>query len=214
MMQAVIAGQSPDVLPQLEQLQARASELRIKSGDLEVQRDQIRRQRDEAKPADRAVYDKQFADVQHQFNVVQAEWGSVSAKMAELQHARDMMQAKEAQQVLTIQPPPAPQDPFDAAQLRGIEIGSFVLMIPIVLAFARRIWRGGKRAPSFDFESSPRFQRMEQAIESIAIEVERIGEAQRFTTKLLSERHPEPVAGHIPSAAAPVRREPGVITPH
>ena len=214
MMQAVIAGQSPDVLPQLEQLQARASELRIKSGDLEVQRDQIRRQRDEAKPADRPMYDKQFADVQHQFNVVQAEWGSVSAKMAELQHARDMMQAKEAQQVLTIQPPPAPQDPFDAAQLRGIEIGSFVLMIPIVLAFARRIWRGGKRAPSFDFESSPRFQRMEQAIESIAIEVERIGEAQRFTTKLLSERHPEPVAGHIPSAAAPVRREPGVITPH
>ena len=213
MMQAVIAGQSPDLLPQLEQLQARASELRIKSGDLEVQRDQIRRQRDEAKPADRAVYDKQFADVQHQFNVVQAEWGSVSAKMAELQHARDMMQAKEAQQVLTIQPPPAPPDPFDAAQVRGIEIGSFVLMIPIVLAFARRIWRGGKRAPSFDFESSPRFQRMEQAIESIAIEVERIGEAQRFTTKLLSERQPEAVAGRIPPAQT-ARREPGTITPH
>jgi hypothetical protein len=214
MMQAVIAGQSPDVLPQLEQLQARASELRIKSGDLEVQRDQIRRQRDEAKPADRAVYDKQFADVQHQFNVVQAEWGSVSAKMAELQHARDMMQAKEAQQVLTIQPPPAPQDPFDKAQLLGIETAGFVLLLPIVYALTRRILRGGRRAPAIDFESSPRLQRMEQAIESIAIEVERIGEAQRFTTKLLSERHPEPVAGHIPSAAAPVRREPGVITPH
>jgi hypothetical protein len=213
MMQAVIAGQSPDVLPQLEQLQARASELRIKSGDLEVQRDQIRRQRDEAKPADRPMYDKQFADAQHQFNVVQAEWGNVSAKMAELQHARDMMQAKEAQQVLTIQPPPAPVDPFDAAQLRGIEIGGFVLMIPIVLAFARRIWRGGKRASAFDFDSSPRLQRMEQAIESIAIEVERIGEAQRFTTKLLSERHPEPVAGHMPPIQA-ARREPGTITPH
>ena len=214
MMQAVIAGQSPDVLPQLEQLQARASELRIKSGDLEVQRDQIRRQRDEAKPADRAMYDKQFADVQHQFNVVQAEWGSVSAKMAELQHARDMMQAKEAQQVLTIQPPPAPQDPFDKAQLLGMETAGFVLLLPIVYALTRRILRGGRRAPATDFESSPRLQRMEQAIESIAIEVERIGEAQRFTTKLLSERHPEPVAGHIPSAAAPVRREPGVITPH
>jgi len=214
MMQAVIAGQSPDVLPQLEQLQARASELRIKSGDLEVQRDQIRRQRDEAKPADRATYDKQFADVQHQFNVVQAEWGSVSAKMAELQHARDMMQAKEAQQVLTIQPPPPPQDPFDKAQLLGMETAGFVLLLPIVYALTRRILRGGRRAPAIDFESSPRFQRMEQAIESIAIEVERIGEAQRFTTKLLSERHPEPVAGHIPSAAAPVRREPGVITPH
>jgi hypothetical protein len=214
MMQAVIAGQSPDVLPQLEQLQARVSELRVKSGDLEVQRDQIARQRAEAKSiAEVGRYDAQYAKVQHDFNVAQAELGNLSAKMAELQHARDMMQAREAQQVLTIQPPPAPVDPFDAAQLRGIEIGGFVLMIPIVLAFARRIWRGGKRgASSFDFESSPRFQRMEQAIESIAIEVERIGEAQRFTTKVLTER--EPVASQLPSSAAPARRAPGTITPH
>lgn len=215
MMQAVIAGQSPDVLPELGQLQAQAADLHVKVGDLEVRRDQIARQRAEAKSGfDATKYDAQYASVQHDINVAQGQLSVVTSKMAELQHARDMMQAREAQQVLTIQPPPAPQDPFDAAQLRGIEIGGFILMIPLVLAFARRIWRGGKRAPSFDFESSPRFQRMEQAIESIAIEVERIGEAQRFTTKLLSERHPEPVAGHIPSAAAPVRRDPGVITPH
>jgi hypothetical protein len=61
-----------------------------------------------------------------------------------------------------------------------------------------------------DLENSPRLQRIEQAIESIALEVERIGEAQRFTTKVLAER--EPVAGRIPSAAG--RRDPGVITPH
>ena len=214
MMQAVIAGQSPDVLPQLEQLQARVSELRVKSGDLEVQRDQIARQRAEAKSiAEVGRYDAQYAKVQHDFNVAQAELGNLSAKMSELQHARDMMQAREAQQVLTIQPPPAPVDPFDAAQLRGIEIGGFVLMIPIVFALARRIWRGGKRAPSFDFESSPRLQRMEQAIESIAIEVERIGEAQRFTTKVLTDRQPESVANRIPSAQT-VRRDPGTITPH
>ena len=54
---------------------------------------------------------------------------------------------------------------------------------------------------------------MEQAIESIAIEVERIGEAQRFTTKVLSERQPEPVADRISSAQG-ARREPGTITPH
>ena len=33
-----------------------------------------------------------------------------------------------------------------------------------------------------------RMARLEQAVESIAIEVERISEGQRFTTKLLSER--------------------------
>ena len=214
MTQAVIAGQSPDVLPQLEQLQARAAELRVKSGDLEVQRDQIARQRAEAKsPADLARFDAQYARVQHDFNVAQSDLVTVSAKMAELQHVRDMEQAREAQQVLTIQPPPAPQDPFDRAQLRGMEAAGFVLLIPLVIALARRIWRGGKRAPAFDFESSPRLQRMEQAIESIAIEVERIGEAQRFTTKLLSERQVEPVAGHMPPIQT-ARREPDTITPH
>jgi hypothetical protein len=210
MIQAVIA-QSPDVLPELERLQAQAAELRVKAGDLQVRSDQIRRQRDEAKSADRPMYDKQFADAQHELNVVQGQLGVAMSKVADLEHARDMMQAREAQQVLTV--PPPPPDPFDAAQLRGIEIGGFVLMIPLVLAFARRIWRGGKRAPSFDFDASPRFQRMEQAIESIAIEVERIGEAQRFTTRLLSERQPESVAGHMPPMQA-TRREPGTITPH
>jgi hypothetical protein len=62
-----------------------------------------------------------------------------------------------------------------------------------------------------DLENSPRLQRIEQAIESIALEVERIGEAQRFTTKLLAER--ESVAGRLPSGPTG-RREPGVITPH
>jgi len=33
-----------------------------------------------------------------------------------------------------------------------------------------------------------RLERMEQAIDSIAVEVERISEGQRFTTKLLAER--------------------------
>ncbi len=211
MTQAVIV-QSPDVLPEMERLQTMAADLQVKIGDLEVRRDQIARERADAKPADRARYDKQFADVQHDFNVAQGQLGVVAAKLAEAQHAREMMQAREAQQVLTV--PPPPPDPFDAAQLRGIEIGGFILMIPLVLAFARRIWvRSRPRGASFDFDASPRLQRMEQAIESIAIEVERIGEAQRFTTKLLSERPSEPAVGRIPSAQT-ARREPGTITPH
>ena len=70
-MTQAITAQSPDMLPELNQLQAQVAELRVKSGDLEVRRDQIARSRAEAKPADRALYDKQYADVQHEFNVVQ-----------------------------------------------------------------------------------------------------------------------------------------------
>ena len=42
--------------------------------------------------------------------------------------------------------------------------------------------------PSAAPEVMLRLERMEQAIDSIAVEVERISEGQRFTTKLLSER--------------------------
>ncbi|MBW8769146.1 MAG: hypothetical protein JF589_05300 [Gemmatimonadetes bacterium] len=213
MTQAVIAGQSPDVLRQLEQLQTQSAELRLKLDDLNSRSAQIRQQRLEAQPADRAIFDKQFADAQHQVSVVESQLGIVQSKLADAQHARDMMQAREAQQVLTIQPPPASRDPFDKAQLLGLETAGFVLLLPIVYALTRRILRGGRRGAAVDLENSPRLQRMEQAIESIAIEVERIGEAQRFTTKLLSERHAEPVASQLPPIQA-ARREPGTITPH
>jgi hypothetical protein len=94
----------------------------------------------------------------------------------------------------------------------GFQIAAFLLVFPFAIALARRVWvRGGPRPGAMNLENSPRLQRIEQAIESIALEVERIGEAQRFTTRMLVER--EPVAGRIPSAPAG-RREPGVITPH
>ena len=44
-----------------------------------------------------------------------------------------------------------------------------------------------------------RLERMEMAIDSIAVEVERISEGQRFTTKLLSER--QQLAGASAKAA-------------
>jgi hypothetical protein len=58
----------------------------------------------------------------------------------------------------------------------------------VVLAFVRR--RGA--TPLADRQTldeiAARVTRIEQLAESTAIEVERIGEGQRFTTKLLSER--------------------------
>ena len=54
-----------------------------------------------------------------------------------------------------------------------------------------------------------RMARLEHAVEAIALEVERISEGQRFTTKLLSERvAAEPLRGIQPSE--PPRR----VTPH
>jgi hypothetical protein len=58
---------------------------------------------------------------------------------------------------------------------------------PYVRALARRMDREAA-APKIPSDVTARLERMEQAIDAIAVEVERISEGQRFTTKLLSER--------------------------
>jgi hypothetical protein len=60
---------------------------------------------------------------------------------------------------------------------------------PIARAYARRIDAQSSHPPLAS-DLSARLERMEQAIDSIAIEVERISEGQRFTAKLLAERVP------------------------
>lgn len=58
---------------------------------------------------------------------------------------------------------------------------------PIARAIARRMDKRGAASSGTDSESRARLERIEQAIDAIAIEVERVSEGQRFTTKLLGE---------------------------
>jgi hypothetical protein len=64
-----------------------------------------------------------------------------------------------------------------------------VIAIPMSIAFARRLWRGKPQpvGPKVD-EIAPRLDRLEQAVDAIAIEIERISEGQRFVTKVMAER--------------------------
>jgi hypothetical protein len=66
---------------------------------------------------------------------------------------------------------------------------SLFVLAPMAVAVARLIWRRGSmpaasRTPS---DTTQRLERMEQAIDTIAVEVERISEGQRFVTRLLGE---------------------------
>ncbi len=67
-----------------------------------------------------------------------------------------------------------------------IMVTSIVIGRPMVKAIAAKAEADAKR-PQVPGEVMERLERMEQAIDSIAVEVERISEGQRFTTKLLSE---------------------------
>ena len=58
--------------------------------------------------------------------------------------------------------------------------------IPLARAYSRKM-DADSRNPRLPTEITDRLERMEHALDSIAVEVERITEGQRFTTKLLSE---------------------------
>lgn len=64
----------------------------------------------------------------------------------------------------------------------------FVFLLPISIAYARRIWkRGSVIVQAFPKEIGERLGRLEQGMEATAIEIERIGEGQRFLTRLFTE---------------------------
>lgn len=73
------------------------------------------------------------------------------------------------------------------------------LGLPIVRAYTKRLEAAPRPHDRLDPALDQRLARMESAIEAIAVEVERISEGQRFTTRLLAERAADeralPVAG-------------------
>ena len=86
-----------------------------------------------------------------------------------------------------------PNGSFDDGVGAGIG-GTFVVMSALLFVMYRRFRKSSfNRAPRLQSADSERLQRLEQGMDAVAIEIERISEGQRFVTKLLSEqRNAEP----------------------
>ena len=80
-------------------------------------------------------------------------------------------------------------------------VGIIALGIPLIRMLGKRFERGGPLPPPASPEITTRLERIEQAVEAIAIEVERIAEAQRFAAKLMAEQ--QQVLKKLPRADAP-----------
>lgn len=98
-----------------------------------------------------------------------------------------------------------------------VGILSVFVFAPIALAIARLIWRRASAPPKQTLQNDQathqRLDQLQQAVDAIAIEVERISEGQRFVTKLFSDGDralgpgaAEPVRPSKRSAAAAVER--------
>ena len=83
--------------------------------------------------------------------------------------------------------------------------------MPIARAFARRL--ESKPPAAIPPDVSARLERIEQAVDAIAIEMERISEGQRFTTKLLAERAAAPSRAGAGAADAAAERASDVERP-
>lgn len=78
--------------------------------------------------------------------------------------------------------------PEEAFMLGGMVI--FLVLFPMAIAWSRRLWKRGAAPVSTEMpaELTDRLSRMEQAIDAVAVELERVGEGQRYVTRVFSEQ--------------------------
>ena len=98
-------------------------------------------------------------------------------------------------------PPEGGGDDFE----EGLMVGVFLAIGFVAVVTAIRRFRRRKHKPVKKTElgaESQRLERLEQGMEAIAIEIERVSEGQRFVTKLLSEAAPVGVGNRIAQPVA------------
>jgi hypothetical protein len=105
--------------------------------------------------------------------------------------------------VATTAPPPPPPGNFNRPSNDGpwIVLSLLVLFVltPLSLALVRRVFRTTSKMPtSREWNDMPkRMEKLEQAIDAVAIEVERISEGQRFVTRLMTENELRPAMAAV-----------------
>ena len=129
---------------------------------------------------------------------------------------REATQARRGEPTIFVQPgvPPWQQRPVIPEEAVIISIAFFVMCaviaigIPLARAFARRMDRRGAADPQLGSDVRARLERIEHAVDAIAIEVERVSESQRYNAKVLSEVRALPQPNVIEeSALAAIGRE-------
>jgi len=128
---------------------------------------------------------------------VQQQWANVGVQLANVDGKIATVEARIAlkQGRLPVAPVANPAVPFiprlyfpPNVVVPAVSVLTIVLALPISIALAKRILRRTPRTTPVPSDVTMRLERIEQAVDTIAIEVERISEGQRFVTRLMAER--------------------------
>lgn len=175
------AQPAPSASAIYEGLKAQRRELTNQLRDLASTRSDIAGQLEDVPTSspERGVLDKRMADVDKQITTVDQMLAT---------NALQLSQAAAVPGAVVEPPPIVRQGPSDDTV---VVLGSLFMLValgPLSIALARRIWRRSAAVvTAFPRELADRLSRMEQALEATSLEVERIGEGQRFLTRLFTE---------------------------
>lgn len=108
------------------------------------------------------------------------------------------------------EPRPIRNGPPDGVAIVGTVFAGIAMVI-LAVAWARRLWKGATKVVSqIPAALEARLTRFEQSIDTIAIEVERVSEGQRFLTRVLSEQNARAIGA---GPAQPIETRAGVADP-
>jgi len=82
-----------------------------------------------------------------------------------------------------------------AVQGEFLHAGTHVGLLALGAYYVRRIWRRRLVVPDLAGELSDNLTQLEKSVAAVAIEVERIGEGQRFITRLFTEKGDQRAGG-------------------
>lgn len=103
-----------------------------------------------------------------------------------------------------------PHEVVTIVQSFFVTVAVIALGIPIIRALTRRFVDRPPAAPAIAADVHDRLERIEQAVDTVAIEVERISESQRYLTRLMAESRALPGAGGAAAGEGSGRNKDGV----
>jgi hypothetical protein len=164
-MYQALRAQRRELGNQLERLEERREELSAQLRDPQL--NEIDRRGLEQRLVD---VDKRITDVEAQIATADAQVARAAAEPGATQE----------------QPPPPFTLMDDDVVIPGMFM-IFALLVPVSIAWARRLWKKAAVVSAVPREMFDQLGRLEQSVDAIAVEVERLGEGQRFMARVMTE---------------------------
>jgi len=145
-------------------------------------------------PRDRAGLEERLMELDQRIlqiegDIAATERALTSTPPAVLGAAKEEEAARELQRLRD-------RGPIDEDVMGIMAFVGFLMLIPVAMAYASRLWRRPAAPRALTVAAEGRLERIEHAIDAVAVEVERVSEGQRFVTQLLSEAKSMPVRSH------------------